>query len=213
MIHLATGVDRARRRLLLVASRYPNHASRCGISPAGASCPASCSRRRSYARCSRRPACACDARELAYVSESYDGGAALFERDVSNAGASRAARMSRSTVPLARAADHVVAVEWVPLAEVGNAHRRGAWCASRWSPILRGELPRRYAGFHEAGITIEWPARFAVNVFHPALAFERVQRSRRPAFLERSRRARAFRASSKPLCRKTARDETFSGRQ
>ncbi|MFY9709103.1 MAG: hypothetical protein WAK88_02935, partial [Candidatus Cybelea sp.] len=53
--------------------------------------------------------------------------------------------------------DHVVAAEWVPLGDV----RERVVVAVVREPLLaylQGVLERRYAGFHEAGITIEWPS-------------------------------------------------------
>ena len=59
----------------------------------------------------------------------------------------------RTTPP---ANDHVFAVEWVPLQEV-SSRIVVAVVREPLVAYLRGELPRRYAGYHEAGITIEWP--------------------------------------------------------
>ena len=52
--------------------------------------------------------------------------------------------------------DHVVAWEWVAIEDLAE---RIVVAVVR-EPLLaylRGELPQRYAGFQEAGITIEWP--------------------------------------------------------
>ena len=50
-----------------------------------------------------------------------------------------------------------MAAEWVPLSDV----RERIVVAVVREPLLaylQGVLERRYAGFHEAGITIEWPS-------------------------------------------------------
>ena len=54
-------------------------------------------------------------------------------------------------------ADHVVAVEWVPIDRVAARIVVGV-VREPLLAYLRGELLQRYAGFHDAGITIEWPA-------------------------------------------------------
>ena len=52
--------------------------------------------------------------------------------------------------------DHVVEVAWVPLDEVAQRIVVGV-VREPLVAYLRGELPRRYAGYHDAGVTIEWP--------------------------------------------------------
>jgi ADP-ribose pyrophosphatase YjhB (NUDIX family) len=90
--------------------------------------------------------------KLAYVSESYDGNRhflnATFLVEVED-GSSFDRRES--------AGDHVVAVEWVPLDAVSE---RIAVRVVREPLVayLEGRSERRYAGYHDAGITIEWPA-------------------------------------------------------
>ncbi len=53
--------------------------------------------------------------------------------------------------------DHIVEVEWVPIEQlperiVVNVVREPLLA------YLRGALPRQYIGYHDAGVTIEWPA-------------------------------------------------------
>jgi hypothetical protein len=65
-------------------------------------------------------------------------------------------RADRAAADDAAASDHVVAIEWVPVGEVGE---RIVVRVVR-EPLLaylRGSLVKRYAGFEQAGITIEWP--------------------------------------------------------
>jgi 8-oxo-dGTP pyrophosphatase MutT (NUDIX family) len=92
-------------------------------------------------------------RVLAYVSESYDRiddvhfVNAAFAVSV-NEGATRSDAGPRD--------DHVVDVEWVAAGDVAS---RIVVPVVR-DPLvayLRGEMPQRYAGFSDAGITIRWP--------------------------------------------------------
>ena len=58
--------------------------------------------------------------------------------------------------------DHVVEVAWVPLAEAGARIVVGV-VREPLLAYLRGSLTQRYAGFHDAGVTIEWPADSDAN--------------------------------------------------
>ena len=135
--------------------------SRYGTSPEDGSSPASCSPRPSSAKSSRRRRLHVKAGDVAYVSESYDGATHYLNVTfiVTPTGASfdvACPERSRRAPDDRGEDDHVVGVEWVPIAEVGD---RIVVAVVR-EPLLaylRGELPRRYAGFHRAGITIEWP--------------------------------------------------------
>ena len=89
--------------------------------------------------------------ELAYVSESYDGDVHYL-----NAAFLATLRDPTARVRAAGDGDHVVAVEWVALEEV----RSRVVVEVVREPLvayLENRLERRYAGYHEAGITIEWP--------------------------------------------------------
>jgi 8-oxo-dGTP pyrophosphatase MutT (NUDIX family) len=105
-------------------------------------------------------------RDVAYVSESYDGDEhflnVTFLVDVVGDAVLRQVQPF-DYAPSGRFAqddsnpDHVVSVEWVRVSEIGER----VTIAVVREPLvafLRGELPRRYAGFHDAGVTIEWPA-------------------------------------------------------
>jgi hypothetical protein len=50
-----------------------------------------------------------------------------------------------------------VAVEWVPMEQVAARIVVGV-VREPLIAYLGGSLAQRYAGFHDAGITIEWPA-------------------------------------------------------
>ncbi len=55
-----------------------------------------------------------------------------------------------------KAVDHVVAVEWVAVEEVAERIAVGV-VREPLVAHLNGTLVQRYVGFHDAGITIEWP--------------------------------------------------------
>lgn len=92
-------------------------------------------------------------RELAYVSESYDR-----RDDVHFVNAAFVAELHEAKADRTAAEDdHVVEVEWVPIDGVAS---RIVIPVVR-DPLLaylRGEMPQRYAGFTDAGITIRWPS-------------------------------------------------------
>lgn len=147
--HLATGILVLKQRLLMVASRYPNQTQPLWNLPGGRQLRGELLEESVVREVLEETGLRVKTRELAYVSESYDGDVhflnAAFRVELIDE--SRAARAGN---------DHVAAVEWVPLEEVA---RRIVVAVVREPLIayLNGRLMRRYAGFHEAGITIEWP--------------------------------------------------------
>jgi 8-oxo-dGTP diphosphatase len=148
MISLATGIAVRDGRLLMVASRYESHADPLWNLPGGRQQPGELLHETVAREFAEETGTLVTAHDLAYVSESYDG-----ERHFLNATFLVTIDGESSPDP----ADHVVDVAWVPIEEVGQ---RIVVPVVR-DPLvayLRGALPRRYAGFHEAGITIEWPS-------------------------------------------------------
>jgi ADP-ribose pyrophosphatase YjhB (NUDIX family) len=149
MIHLATGIALQEEHLLLVASRYPNQPQPLWNLPGGRQQPGELLEETVVREFSEETGLHVAVRELAYVSESYDG-----EQHFLNAtflvDPSTPLRVTRE------AGDHVVAVEWVAL---GELRERIAVAVVREPLVafLEGTLQRRYAGYHEAGVTIEWP--------------------------------------------------------
>jgi 8-oxo-dGTP pyrophosphatase MutT (NUDIX family) len=173
--HLATGIAVRDGRLLMVASRYPNHAQPLWNLPGGRQLPDELLEETVVREVFEETGLRVDVTELAYVSESYDG-----EKHILNvtfrvilrqaqddtlvparSGVRSEARSAESKglddkVETLATGDHVADVEWVPLGEVGE---RIVVAVVR-EPLLaylRGTLVKRYAGFHKAGITIEWP--------------------------------------------------------
>ncbi len=137
--------------VLLVASRYPNQPRPLWNLPGGrqqaGELLTETAERETFEETGMRVV----AGSLAYVSESYDGPqhfinvtfhVTLTPKDPQPAAASPS--------------DHVVEVAWIPIAAIAQ---RVSVAVVR-EPLLdylNGRLDSRYAGFHEAGITIEWP--------------------------------------------------------
>ena len=150
----------------MVASRYPNQPRPLWNLPGGRQLPGELLAETVVREVYEETALRARAGEVAYVSESYDG-----ERHVLNVSFllsfetrpfdTRAARAAQDDIA-ARApqddkgGEHVDRVEWVRLDEVAE---RIVVAVVREPLIayLHGSLTQRYAGFHEAGITIEWP--------------------------------------------------------
>ena len=152
-IHLASGIAIRDGRLLLVASHYPNQPQPLWNLPGGRQQPGELLVETVVREFYEETQLRVHAGELAYVSESYDGERhflnATFLVELDGESSFDKLRMTPE--------DHVVAAEWVPLSDV----RERIVVAVVREPLLaylQGVLERRYAGFHEAGITIEWPS-------------------------------------------------------
>lgn len=157
--HLATGVLIHDGRLLMVASRYPNHAEPLWNVPGGRQQPGELLAETVVREVFEETGLRVETVEVAYVGESYDRDTHFLNvvfvvRLIADSDASLKTRAPQDDTKLS---DHVEAVEWVPL---GRVAERVVVDVVR-EPLmayLRGEMPRRYAGFHEAGVTIEWPS-------------------------------------------------------
>jgi 8-oxo-dGTP diphosphatase len=150
-VHLATGLAIIDGRVLLVASHYPNHPQPLWNLPGGRQLAGELLTETVEREALEETGLHVHAGPLAYVTESYDGAVhyvnACFHVEV-------VAELPETDDTVR---DHVVGWEWVPLDQLGQ---RIVVAVVR-EPLLaylRGELAERYAGFHEAGITIEWPA-------------------------------------------------------
>jgi ADP-ribose pyrophosphatase YjhB (NUDIX family) len=148
--HLATGIAVRDERLLMVASRYPNQPQPLWNLPGGRQQPGELLVETVVREFYEETHLHVRAGALAYVSESYDGDQhflnATFLVQV----------VDGMTLGGMTPGDHVVAVEWVPLDAVSE---RIAVRVVREPLVayLEGRS-ERYSGYHEAGITIEWPA-------------------------------------------------------
>ena len=156
MIHLATGIAVSEGRLLMVASRYPNHADPLWNLPGGRQLPGELLAETVVREVLEETGLRGEARELAYVSESYDGDEHFLNVTFTLALNAPVPLFDSSRANTA-ANDHVVAVDWVPLAEVAE-RITVAVVREPLLAYLAGSLGRRYAGFPDAGVTIEWPA-------------------------------------------------------
>ncbi|MFZ0574542.1 MAG: NUDIX domain-containing protein [Candidatus Cybelea sp.] len=186
-IHLATGIALRGERLLMVASHYANQPHSLWNLPGGRQQPGELLVETVVREFYEETNLRVRAGELAYVSESYDGdrhflnatflveviesssfdpstgsGQAELRMTILSACAKRSPERSRRVRmtpggPALTPGDHVVAVEWVPI----DAVRERVVVRVVREPLvayLEGRSERRYAGYHDAGITIEWPA-------------------------------------------------------
>jgi len=158
-VHLATALCVRDGRVLLVASHYPNHPQPLWNLPGGRQQEGELLAQTAVRECLEETGYHAVVRELAYVSESYDRADgvhfihAAFVVELTGDGDSS---LQTSWAPRATGNDHVAGMEWVPIDAVAS---RIVVPVVR-DPLLaflRGELPQRYAGYDDAGITIRWP--------------------------------------------------------
>jgi 8-oxo-dGTP pyrophosphatase MutT (NUDIX family) len=153
VIHLATGIAVRDGRVLLAASRYPNQPEPLWNLPGGRQQPGELLAETVVREFFEETGFRVRVAKLAYVSESYAGKEHILNATFEVFTDTDAAPGDMFD----NAGDHVVEVAWVPLDEVA---RRIVVQVVR-EPLLaylHGTLSQRYAGFHDAGITIEWPA-------------------------------------------------------
>ncbi len=147
-VHLATGLAERGGHVLLVASRYDNHASPLWNLPGGRQRPGELLSETAIREIREETGLRARIVELAYVSESYDGEAhyinAAFRVEV------------EGTLTIPASGDHVTGAAWVP---IGELPARIAVSVVREPLVayLRGVMPQRYAGYEEARVTIRWP--------------------------------------------------------
>jgi len=147
-IHLATALVRRGNDVLLVASRYPNHATPLWNLPGGRQQPGELLAHTAVRELHEETGMHGTVRELCYVSESYDAQMHFtnFTFAIDAAG---------EPAPPVLEGDHVVHCAWV--AESALAERIAvAVVRDPLLSFLNGTLPR-YAGYPDAGISIEFP--------------------------------------------------------
>jgi ADP-ribose pyrophosphatase YjhB (NUDIX family) len=151
VIALATGLVLRRGRVLLVASRYASHAEPLWNLPGGRQKPGELLSETVVREVFEETGLRVRVKELAYMSESYDGAEHFIN-------ATFLVSLQKSTSAPARFdRDHIVEVAWVPVTEIAKRIVVGV-VRKPLLAYLRGAVRLRFAGFHEAGVTIEWPA-------------------------------------------------------
>ena len=153
---LVTDGEGSDARVLLVASRYANHAQPLWNLPGGRQRPGELLFQTAQRECFEETGLRVRAGALAYVSESYDPNGvhvinATFYAERIDAGAAPSLPSERG------ATDHVAEVRWMPFADVA-AHVVVEAVRAPLLACLQGRLEGRYASFENAGITIEWPS-------------------------------------------------------
>lgn len=146
-VHLATALVRRAGCVLLVASRYPNHLHPLWNLPGGRQQHGELLAQTAVRELREETGMAGTVSELCYVSESYDGTTHFL-----NVTFAVDARGDPSPPHLE--GDHVEEAAWVPIEALENR----LTVAVVRDPLL-AFLRRnaRYAGYAEAGITIEFP--------------------------------------------------------
>lgn len=147
-IHLATALVRRGNRILLVASRYPNHPQPLWNMPGGRQQPGELLSQTVLRELEEETGMRGDIERLCYISESYDS-------DVQFSNATFAVHVEGEPRKETREGDHIVESAWVPIDEIEQI----VSVRVVREPLLAYLCGRSsgYAGYPEAGVTIEFP--------------------------------------------------------
>ena len=145
VVRLATGIATRDDRILLVASRYPNHDEPLWNLPGGRLAPGELFHEAVVREVREETGYAARVERFAYLNESHDDGthfvSVAFEIAV------------EGTLQTAQSGDHVCEAGWYPVAELGDRLR----VAVIREPLLAYLRQReRYFARHEAGVRIRW---------------------------------------------------------
>lgn len=146
-VHLATALVRRGDRVLLVASRYPNHELPLWNLPGGRQEPGELLAQTALRELREETGLSGTVRDLCYVSESYDAQTHFINTAFAVDADGEPERPHSE-------GDHVVESAWVP---VSSLAQRITVPVVREPLLAFLERERRYAGYAEAGITIEFP--------------------------------------------------------
>lgn len=146
-IHLATALVRRGDAVLLVASRYPNHPRALWNLPGGRQQRGELLAQTALRELREETGLHGTIRELCYMSESYDGRTHFVNAtfSVEAAGELVSGRVE---------GDHVEQAEWVQLDALAQ---RLTVNVVREPLLAYLQREQRYAGYADAGITIEFP--------------------------------------------------------
>jgi ADP-ribose pyrophosphatase YjhB (NUDIX family) len=147
-IHLATALVRRADAVLLVASMYPNHERALWNMPGGRQQTGELLKQTVVRELSEETGIVGTVRELCYVSESYDGATHFTNFTFAVDAAGEPAKVYAE-------GDHIVEASWVSIEELVERITVPV-VRDPLLAFLGGSLPR-YAGYAEAGITIEFP--------------------------------------------------------
>ena len=155
-VHLATGLAHRRESgqelVLMVASRYANHPGPLWNLPGGRQRPGELLVDTVEREVFEETGFRVRVGALAYLSESYDGDVHFINTTFHVTLLSETSALR----PLPAEGDHVVDVAWVPADQIATRVSVGV-IRKPLLAYLCGDLAQRYAGYHDAGITIVWP--------------------------------------------------------